>query len=266
MDRCFKFVFHLYLLLGAHSLFAQQATRILVPYRLGNLWGYSDTTGKIIIKPKFNEVFPFDGLYGMVRENGVCKWIDQKGVLHDKMFGGEPDCEEYEDYGHIADDVTGIENIGGKYGRSDSVTYSIPYVYENYKPSSIENRFALMKNGLWGVVDKKNKVLVPFKYTDIVVLDATHFLAKNDSAYGIIDITGKVTVPFTYDGIKDFDGKILIARKGELWGYVNARGKQITPFKYASCKPFVKGLAIVTLENEQLGYIDLRGREYWKEL
>ena len=72
----------------------------------------------------------------------------------------------------------------------------------------------LMKNGLWGVVDKKNKVLVPFKYTDIVVLDATHFLAKNDSAYGIIDITGKVTVPFTYDGIC-------------IWAYTEEQANQL---------------------------------------
>ncbi len=246
--------------------FAQQSSKIFVPYRMGNLWGYSDTSGKILIKPRFAEVFPFDGLYGMVRENGICKWIDRKGEVHDKMFGGEPDCEEYEDFGHVVEDITGLENVAGKYGRADSVSYSIPFIYENFKSSGIENRFALMKNGLWGVVDRKNKTLVPFKYSDMLVLDESHFLAKNDSAYGVIDITGRITVPFTYDGIKDFDGKILIARKGDYWGYVNAKGRQITAFKYAACKPFVKGLAIVTLPNEQIGYIDMRGREYWKEL
>jgi len=59
------------------TLFAQQT---LIPYRKGELWGYADTTGKVVIKPKYTRVHSTnnferllvsnDNKYGIVNSKG----------------------------------------------------------------------------------------------------------------------------------------------------------------------------------------------------
>jgi len=49
-----KIIILLSILMYINMLFAQKT---LITYRKGELWGYADTTGKIIIKPKSDKVF-----------------------------------------------------------------------------------------------------------------------------------------------------------------------------------------------------------------
>jgi len=90
------------------NLFAQN--QILVPYRKGGLWGYADTTGKVLIEPQFLRPVAFknDQAYietingiGVINTNGnflvepnfteiiplfdsiyYCKYKDNYGLMH----------------------------------------------------------------------------------------------------------------------------------------------------------------------------------------
>ncbi len=56
-----------------------QATDKLYPITKGNLWGYIDNTGKIIIKPQFLSAGQFSDGLAPVRLNGTYGYIDKTG-------------------------------------------------------------------------------------------------------------------------------------------------------------------------------------------
>lgn len=66
----FKYFYTALVVLYFSQLFSQN--QILIPYRKGNLWGYADTTGKVLIEPQFlKPVFFKEGLAIVGTESGV---------------------------------------------------------------------------------------------------------------------------------------------------------------------------------------------------
>src|SRR5690606_39734726 len=60
----------------AVSLSAQE----LIPFRKGNLWGYADDQGKIVIEPRFERTWFFTGDdVARVRQKGLYGYIDRSG-------------------------------------------------------------------------------------------------------------------------------------------------------------------------------------------
>lgn len=51
----------------------------LIPYRKGNLWGYSDSAKRIIIEPKYAWASFYKSGYAVVRMDSLCAVIDEEG-------------------------------------------------------------------------------------------------------------------------------------------------------------------------------------------
>lgn len=67
-----SFVFFLFL-----KSVAQQ--KLLIPYRKATLWGYADTTGRIVIQPKYDEASLFFNGFAPVKKSGKRGLINAKG-------------------------------------------------------------------------------------------------------------------------------------------------------------------------------------------
>ena len=82
-----------------------------------------------------------------------------------------------------------------------------------------------------------------------------------DGLYGIIDKNGKEIVPALYQEIKDFSEGLAVVKLNDKYGFINRAGKLVTPLKYNSAESFSNGKAYVEYANRDM-YISVAGKEY----
>src|ERR1043165_1434603 len=63
------------------AAYPQEYDLTLIPYRVGKLWGYSDTTRKIVIQPQFTEAQLFQGKLTMAKLDSYYCVIDGSGKV-----------------------------------------------------------------------------------------------------------------------------------------------------------------------------------------
>lgn len=152
----------------ANAVFAQNP-EILVPYRLGNKWGYSDTLGKIKIQPKYENVTEFD--YDFPIENNHVIAI---GKLNGKelVFTEQQKIIVPPVYDEIIIDEQGFQLI-----------------------------FIIRKNNKKGVY-KNGKELLPTQFDSIQIASYDKFLVLVKDKWGLYNSDGKQMIPAIYDEIK----------------------------------------------------------------
>jgi hypothetical protein len=203
----------------------------LIPYRKGNLWGYCDSTKKIIIEPRYDFAYDFSGGSAIVLYKGTQAIVDAAGneiLLPDSMiislwpphhgvrtFQYANDNEDYEcglvnDKGQII-----LEPINGTldwiaedylFASSNKKGYKMA-VYDfrgrqvlgfDYdlmdiggNPNSEKGQFILIKNGKFGIVDTSGKVLTPFIYQYIAYRGCGYYRAQTKNSGCFLDENGK---------------------------------------------------------------------------
>ena len=120
------------------SIYAQQSAKsdlILVPYRLKNLWGYCDTSGKILIQPKFDSVSLANrGDFLFVSKRKKKFMLNLKGKV---LFGPFDTC--------------------GHFGQGNGMPYSDKEVYN----------FWLLNDGKAGILNTSGDTIVPIIYDEL---------------------------------------------------------------------------------------------------
>ncbi len=97
--------------------------------------------------------------------------------------------------------------------------------------------FLPKKNGKYGMIDTKNKIIVPFIYDyaeyfegDLAIVGKITGQDENDNdiyKYGFVNKNGKVVIPLKYDDADTFeDGKAEVAI-GDDYFYINKQGKKV---------------------------------------
>ena len=99
----------------------------------------------------------------------------------------------------------------------------------------------IVKDGLEGVADKQNNIIIPCKY-EVIFLDSfekTELIEVKDKNYlsGIINIKDEIIIPCIYKQIilcyfKESNNSILYVNKNNLYGIINIKNEIIIPFKY----------------------------------
>ena len=120
---------------------------------------------------------------------------------------------------------------------------------ESYYGLSVWNNgeyLALMKKGYFGLLDKTGKEITPFKYLSIEFINKDTIIAeKSGSKVGVINNKNKVVVPFIYQEIKQyfgtsigrddgrFDNVLKVSKDGKKYGYIDFKGNIVIPIKYS---------------------------------
>lgn len=185
----------------------------LIPYRKGNLWGYCDSTKKIIIEPAWDRADVFGKTTAVVQKNGRFGIIDRTGKVIIQPLYYWIESEEHHGlreimlttYGdHGAINAAGVFVIPmqyewltwrgpflegmkgrGKCGVFDSLgRIVVPFIYRNRGdfPESMgdSGQFAMCRNGKWGVVDTAGKIVIPFSYYWVTSTDCGKWEARTD--------------------------------------------------------------------------------------
>jgi hypothetical protein len=123
----------------------------------------------------------------------------------------------------------------GKYGISFDST-NVNFEYDTITSSNFAQ-----KNGLWGVINDSNNIIIPFEYEYIEHTwydDTSHkaaYIVQKNGFVGTIDINNKVVIPFVYEAISGWcedspEGHYVI--KSKKYGFINPEGKTRIPAVY----------------------------------
>jgi hypothetical protein len=136
-----------------------------------------------------------------------------------------------------------------------------------------------VKNGKLGWVNAKMETIIPFEYNTtqngrpLYQTSGELIALCQNTKWGVRNLKNKVLLNFIYDSVllpttQDYqiqpDEALFGVKINDKWGFVNHKQKIIIAPKYDKISPFTDGLAKVRYQGK-LGYIDKKGREYWKE-
>lgn len=147
------------------------------------LYGYADTTGKLIVPAVFDYCDPgFRAEMAIVKQDGHTGIIDKKGnwILKTK----------YEELSLVFP-----ETLHGKSKEKPTRAY--------YK-----------EKGLLGVIDLKGNVIIPAAYTKMGALSSFYLVRAESSLWGTIDLTGNIVIPIEYETLGKIRDGFFTAKKG----------------------------------------------------
>jgi hypothetical protein len=262
------------------------AKMTLIPAKEGKVWGFVDSAGAWVIKPKYNWASSFSEGKAVVGFFGQTVIIDKKGSF-DAMFTDARafknnlsvvEVEEklgvinylgdtvisiiYDEMGAYSEGLiyAGLNDKFGYFNEDGKevipMEYEIAYDFKNGKA-------IVKKDGGYGVISLTGEVLLPTVY-EWILADSNHYVVKQGSMYGLISATGDTLLPFEFNAIGTFNNNRAIAVKGSSFQFVNDHGEiaiketfvfDETTMNYSS---FHNGYARVKIDGKS-GIIDVNG-------
>lgn len=96
-------------------------------------------------------------------------------------------------YFDVYGDYLGLSSLSGK--------ILIPPIYEGYTYQANRPYQLIMTNGLYGVIDNENNIIISELYNIISPVSEEYLLAVQGDLHGIFDIEGHMIIPVNYDQI-----------------------------------------------------------------
>lgn len=200
---------------------AQGFTCDRAPVKVGKLWGFMGTDGKMAIAPKYDRVDPFEGCHAVV-------------FLGKTQYILTADGKEVPVSDPNIVDVKGFKN-----GLS-------PFK---------------LKDGMHGFMDATQSVVIPPQFLGVGYFTGELAWAKTkEGKVGYINRKGEWAIPAQFDAGEDFDGASGMARvkQGGAWMYVSRDGSIMRMTDTQSWGDFTEGLA-KGKKGELFGFFDKTG-------
>ncbi len=266
---------------------------------VGERHGLMNSAGKLIAPVKYDELYVLpleDYAEATIVVNNVTKqfWIRQDGKVETKKPLPKPESGKREDPEGpgMPDKKIVIMPFNGydqPYNRNGKQGYliakydkydTIPPVYDELNPEFLSREVAAVKkDGRWGIVDTKNKLIIPFQYEGVcsVYSLSNLYACKKDGKCGIIRPNGEIVIPFEWDDLSFMqNGRWCTTRQQGKRGIIILDSvPRIIPAKYESVITSftdtyidkkgkeVRFFRVKTAQGE--GLIDEYGKEFFKD-
>ncbi len=175
------------------QLFAQQ----LLPIREKYFWGFIDTTGTVVIPPRYEQVGQFDQYgYTMVRDQQKIGMITKKNKL---IVPCEYDNIRSLDATHIGfleGDTWGALNLKSK-KKTPAAYKSIRVMYAK---DSID-LYAVRKGLRWGVVREEGEEVIAPVYKKVIYQDSVFWVTNENDRVGLFGFKGNSLLPEIHDSL-----------------------------------------------------------------
>lgn len=206
--------------------------------RFNDLWelvqdeliGYADSTGKILIKPKYTQTNISSNEMSPVAVNGA--W----GVL--SKDGTEIIPPRYEEIGNYSEGLFAVKS-GDSWGFIDKdENIIIPFLFD-YANDFKYGSASVKKGSRWGLIDLKGKLALYPEYEEVTQLpDKQHAIGVKNSKYYLINLKNQKPTKKAYDAISFNDTENhLIVNLGANQGCTDFSGNVIIPVKYEDVRP-----------------------------
>ncbi|MGN6179729.1 MAG: WG repeat-containing protein [Mucilaginibacter sp.] len=225
--------------------------------------GFIDTTGRIIIKPVYNNASNFDNGRALVefwrtdnvgREYHYVKLIDKKGhvIIHGNNTGIIECVNKL--YVRFSNAKMSIVNKDGHVivpsGKYRSYATPPPQVYEestddvgrpefrwyqlwNYPLVQFKNYIGVKAlNNKWAAIDSTGKEIFPAKFDGMGIFEGVVVSIRIGKKFGIADTAGNIVVQPEYDLLEFTKNNNAIVKANNRYGLISLSGKVIIPLKY----------------------------------
>jgi|GEM_PF-788434 len=259
---------------GMHKRFSEGLAAISEapdPETIGgdrSLWGYMDTSGKLVIKHQFYEALPFSNGKAAVKisdnpDGNNWGYIDRSGniVIPARFRRGGPfhsrlALVEYSEqrtirYKYI--DESGETQIDVSQSDFDIYYPGGVHMIDFEAPGDDDNQ--PIYGGIFdSFISPNRESFYSFKGPLIPAIskEAPHRM-------GLVNKSGDFVVEPRYLTVKPFSSGLAPVRIESQWGYVNSSGILAIPAQFDDAEPFTEERALIK-KNGKYGYIDLTGR------
>lgn len=193
------------------------------------LFGFIDKSGKILTQPKYSMVF-------------------------------YPDEETKLRYVSIGDSLFGFVNENGE--------ELIPCLYQQTEstPEYFHDGIVrLKKNGKYGIIDFKGRILVNFEYDYFIGFDwekgfpKDYLCAKKDGKCFYINMRNFDIIPSEYEYAEEFKDGLSLIKKNSKYGFVNRNFEEVIPCVFDYARSFREKRTIVSDSSRKFGVINEKG-------
>lgn len=230
------------------------------PAQIEKKWGFIDRSGKFIIEPVFDEIrWSFSEGLTPVLIGSKWGYIDESGKIVI-----EPSLE----YGHRFREGRAVINIG----RNETLSHGLINLEGklvtdkkfNWSAWSFSEGLLSVRIGdKWGFVDLNGEIVIPIKYKEAknfsegmasVCLDV-----KGKNTCGFIDKTENFVIPAQFEECWYFSEGLAAFKKNGKYGFINKKGEIVIKPAFDWLYSFTEGLAAVK-KNGKWGFINKNGR------
>ncbi len=230
---------------------------VLVPYRKGKNWGFADTTKKVIVQCKYDKVFPFNGEYAIIEDNGFQGLIDKKGKFRIALAKYQKITVSEKGFILTMNSFNLFGLINQNFKEIVPCRYTSISGYEDNQSLA-----AVCTSNKWGLVNSKGKEFVGCKYAELTILPNYGLIKFSlNKKYGFLDTLGKEILAAKYDEIQFIKNKTYATAKIDgNCGLIDKSGKEIVECKYTEIVLFNDNLYKTKLDNK-FGIVDSTGKE-----
>ncbi len=220
---------------------------------------YIDTSGNIIIPPKFDKAGNFSNGFAKVEENGKSYTIDVNGKKYKTEQGAFKEGYRFQDYKNkiVYEDKNKKEVFDFKYQNHPTSIYFI------------EGLAKVKLNGKEGVIDRLGNEIIPPVY-DRVKIDQGYILVKNQNDIWLMSKSGKklktvqettekndtkstnhsISIGFNVNGF-------LMTRKDDKIGVINSNADVVLPITFD--RIYLNEYYIIAIVNNKTGVYNFNG-------
>ena len=208
-------------------------------------WGFKDSSGYVVIKPKYQYAESFnDG-------RAIVKIRNKFGIINpEDDYIVQP---KYELIEHAVDAIYIVQKEGKKglmtvTNNNTSHKIAVQFVYDDISYDSKHDLYIVTKEGHKGVINCVGKEVVSCKYDDITIYATNRYRVKLGDKCGLYNSYGDVIVACEYDSIQDKSGYYFVI-KGNKKGLYHHHGAKFIDVIYDDII-FAPHYILALLDNE----------------
>jgi len=230
-------------------------------------WGFIDKTGKIVIKPQFDEQYGFSEGLGRVVENGLWGFIDRQGkfVIEPQFRSAYWFAEGFASVRLANDKNVYVDHLG-------RIASPRKYLFTDAWFNEGLTEFYL--NDKCGYVNKHWEVVIEPKFDRCAQTFSDGVAAvRVGDHWGVIEKTGKFVIEPKLEQVPFFSEGLAPVRIDGKLGYIDKSGAIVIEPRFAEAGEFHGGLAAVTRNPDvrlvqccwpYWDYIDKTGKFVWR--
>jgi hypothetical protein len=239
----------------------------------GDVYGYIDKTGKVVVQARFTDASQFvDGLAAVCIEWQKCGFINRAGD-----FVIEPKFRVTHSFRE------GLALAGFEYSLIGFVNNSGEMVIEpqfgNLAGAGFSEGMSVVAYawGKFGYINTDGAIVIPMQFEMAQPFSDGLAAVRVDSQWGYIDKTGKFVIEPQFKGATPFSeglaavgnvdfSRVVRADDGEATvtpGFIDKQGKMVVKLPFDNATGFVNGIARIRVDVRS-GYIDKTGKYIWQ--
>lgn len=222
----------------------------LLPFNSDSLWGFMDSTGRVVIEPAFDYASFFNAGLSRVVINSKVGFVNAKG---------EEVVKPYFDFGKDFDRGFAVVSESGLSGLIDRRGNTVvPVSYDSVSISG-ENTFVGYQSGNCRYLNRMGESICDSTFLTCGAMEQGFAIVSTDSGFGVIKSDGILVFNSFYKKVKRVSETLFAILGDGGYALADTGGNFLTRFVFDDIGEYSQGLAAAS-KNERFGYLDQRGR------